>query len=56
MVRMNHFSFIRKDLLRKLDNSSGGNAYEKTDERLKKCEQLQCPDWFGIKKVMDEFR
>ena len=54
-VKMNHFSFIRKDLQRKIDNSSGENASEKTQHRLNQCDILNCPDYFGLHEVMQNF-
>lgn len=55
LVKMNHFSLIRKDLNRKYDNSSSADAREGGEYKLQLREWITCPDYFGLEEVMRHF-
>lgn len=58
VCRMHHYTYIRKNLARKLQNSScedvrlQGNSL---DTCLQEKEILICPDWFRLGEIMEKF-
>ena len=55
MVRMNHFSLIRKNILKKLQNSSNDDVRALACAGDSECAKLTCPDYFDLGKIIEKF-
>lgn len=54
-VKMNHYTFIRRDLLKKLKNSSNDDVRLTTIGEVKEYDYLECPDYFNLNEFIQKF-
>ncbi len=54
-VKMNHYTFIRRDLKKKLQNSSNDDVRKTTIDEVKGGDFLECPDYFNLNELLQKF-
>ncbi|MGN0828842.1 MAG: hypothetical protein ACI4PZ_03880 [Akkermansia sp.] len=54
MVRMNHYSYLRKDVDKKFRNSSCQQCKEEKDSKIASFTALTCPDFFCLSEIADK--
>ncbi len=55
MIRMNHYTFIRRDIEKKFRNSSCDIVQIEKDTGIQNCEKLKCMDYFNLNHIRELF-